>query len=996
MNVIKKNSLVRISLVLFILLSFISCKNTLVQTPEKMGYLSISANVTEARTVMPDISFDDLELKFVLFYSVEGQEISNSLSWSSVDLQPAYSVMKEDTSISLDPAVYNFILYVMKDDITILTGKITGWEISAGEVNVLNFEMLPYTYRTSILDDEGNIVLLSKGSLDMTLFYPENTGVKLIKYSFEPVSADQEGEPYMSSARLPICKNIEVNKEYVTLALKGIPQGQYIVKFSFYNDINAETPINVYSELVTISSGCTSSAQRELEGLNTPYYISYILNEGTYSGTYSPVYTFNQYMSVTLPVADNMSITSYTFEGWYEDAAFTGEKVTEIPVGTKEEKIFYAKWIPKECTIFFNANDGTGSMADQSVPCFVPTEINENKFERTGYEFVGWESVSTGSSAVETDTITYLDKEKCVLSEDRVFYAKWRSTNSITIDMATVDLDSISTEITNLGSDICTVIITGAYEGGVFTNILGVLSSFSIQLDLSNLTGLTEIPEKAFEKLENLISIKLPTCVTTIGDSAFSGCTYLFSVDLSNVTTIGASAFSDCYSLSSIDLSKVTTIGDFAFFNCYSLSSVDLSNIETIGEDSFKGVGLSELKIGSTIKSIGDYAFLSCSKLESIEIGDTLSEDDPEVSMGENVFNNCIILTSAKLGTKVTKIGNSMFYQCGSLNTVNMTDSVTEIGSSAFEYCSSLSNIELSNNLTTIGDNVFGNCYCLESIEIPGTVESIGSYVFYECSVLESVTIPGSVTSLGSCVFNNCSKLKELVIPDSVTINYYVDQNGENCFIPIINNCENLEKVTIGSGISGISEFEFLECPNLKEIIVSSENKSLLSENGILFSKDKSALIHYPAGKEDPTYEIPTYVNVIYPNAFNRCDYLREISFADTEAKWTAGTLEQWTNLVYGGDASLVVSFFIDNTNYVYKYNYLITYDANGGSGSMADQIIPMYTDATALTSNSFTKDGCTFAGWATSEGATEAEYTEGQEIKPTENITLYAVWTVN
>ena len=74
-----------------------------------------------------------------------------------------------------------------------------------------------------------------------------------------------------------------------------------------------------------------------------------------------------------------------------------------------------------------------------------------------------------------------------------------------------------------------------------------------------------------------------------------------------------------------------------------------------------------------------------------------------------------------------------------------------------------------------------------------------------------------------------------------------------------------------------------------------------------------------------------------------------------------------------------------------------IVFDASGGSGSMANQGIPSGTTKT-LRSNTFTKSGYTFAGWATTEGSTTVEYTNAASYTAptlTDNttVTLYAVW---
>ncbi|MBQ2374156.1 MAG: leucine-rich repeat protein [Alistipes sp.] len=73
-----------------------------------------------------------------------------------------------------------------------------------------------------------------------------------------------------------------------------------------------------------------------------------------------------------------------------------------------------------------------------------------------------------------------------------------------------------------------------------------------------------------------LTSYTIPNSVTTIVDSAFSGCSSLRSIIIpDSVTTIGEWAFHKCSSLTSITIpNSVTTIGNYAFLRCYSLTSV--------------------------------------------------------------------------------------------------------------------------------------------------------------------------------------------------------------------------------------------------------------------------------------------------------------------------------------------------------------------------------------------------------------------------------------
>ena len=80
---------------------------------------------------------------------------------------------------------------------------------------------------------------------------------------------------------------------------------------------------------------------------------------------------------------------------------------------------------------------------------------------------------------------------------------------------------------------------------------------------------------------------------------------------------------------------------------------------------------------------------------------------------------------------------------------------------------------------------------------------------------------------------------------------------------------------------------------------------------------------------------------------------------------------------------------------------YSVHFDANGGSGVMADQSGFVYGTAKALSPNAFTYAGYLFAGWSRSQTAATASYADGARLsRPSPapqkggTITLYAVWT--
>ncbi len=137
----------------------------------------------------------------------------------------------------------------------------------------------------------------------------------------------------------------------------------------------------------------------------------------------------------------------------------------------------------------------------------------------------------------------------------------------------------------------------------------------------------------------------------------------------------------------------------------------------------------------------------------------------------------------------------------------------------------------------------------ITSVSLPDGLTSIDDFAFSGCEFLTSVTIPDSVTTIEESAFSRCDSLKSVTIPNSVT--------------------------TIGQGV-------FSYCTNLTEINVDDNNLNYTDIDGVLFSKDKTNLVSYPAGKKDTTYSIPNSVTAIGEVAFSICDSLTSVIIPDS------------------------------------------------------------------------------------------------------------------
>ena len=213
--------------------------------------------------------------------------------------------------------------------------------------------------------------------------------------------------------------------------------------------------------------------------------------------------------------------------------------------------------------------------------------------------------------------------------------------------------------------------------------------------------------------------------------------------------------------------------------------------------------------------------------------------------------------------------------------------SVTRIGWHAFGYCTSLKSIMIPDSVTSIGREAFHGCTSLASITIPNSVTVIGAYAFEGCTNLTSITIPDSVTEIYDYTFKSCESLTNITIPDSVT------EIGDYAFI----YCRSLSSIMIPDSVTKIGIGAFSDCTSLTAINVASENSNYVSVNGVLYNKDKTTIICYPAGKKDNNYKIPDSVTEIDDYAFNGCTSLTSITIPNSVTEIGYHAFEGCTSL---------------------------------------------------------------------------------------------------
>lgn len=131
-----------------------------------------------------------------------------------------------------------------------------------------------------------------------------------------------------------------------------------------------------------------------------------------------------------------------------------------------------------------------------------------------------------------------------------------------------------------------------------------------------------------------------------------------------------------------------------------------------------------------------------------------------------------------------------------------------------------------------------------------------------------------AVTALGEECFYGCTELTEVVLPESLEkISSYAFQG-----------CISLTEITIPETVGIIEDFGFEGCLALTAIEVDADNESYCSEDGVLYTRNKTNLLRYPAAKPDHEFAVPPEVGVIAPWCFTDCRYLRDVTMENVKA----------------------------------------------------------------------------------------------------------------
>ena len=420
--------------------------------------------------------------------------------------------------------------------------------------------------------------------------------------------------------------------------------------------------------------------------------------------------------------------------------------------------------------------------------------------------------------------------------------------------------------------------------------------------------GVIEIGDYAFNGCRNLSRIYFPSTLKRIGRFAFRDCPIVEAILPQGMEVVEKNAFQSCTNLRRFYMPDTVTVFEPEVLrDCMSLTELRFSpKIEAIADGVCSGCSsLRTVVIPEGPKYIQQNAFRGCSSLREAYIPDSILEisgnafaetqlfrmtgghyivgrflirsdgyspipkgvhrigprafergglraaiiPDGVISIGDNAFANCGVLTDVVIPKSVTDIGVDAFsytpwlmrrteqYTIAGANIllhaniqqpdVDLPLGIRCIGPAAFAQLP-IHRIRLPEGLTRLQHGAFSFCEQLEQADIPSTLRDVDGYIFHNCTQLCHVTFRDGPTKIGHAMFSSCTSLRSVRLPSTLTEienEAFYHAGIERIIIPdgvtrigqsAFSHCENLTDIAIPPSVTEIADNAFTECPKFR------------------------------------------------------------------------------------------------------------------------------------------------------------------------------------
>lgn len=350
-----------------------------------------------------------------------------------------------------------------------------------------------------------------------------------------------------------------------------------------------------------------------------------------------------------------------------------------------------------------------------------------------------------------------------------------------------------------------------------------------------------------------------------------------------------------------------------AFANSTKLKSVEIADtVVNIEDKVFENSGIQSITIPNTVSNIASEAFKNCKNLKSVTL------PDKDISLTNKIFENCVSLTSINIPAQIRGMSNNSFDGCANLSEINVSAdnmSFCSVDGAVYSKDKSIlltfprgkasANYEIPKGTKVIGRNAFGDCKKVENVTFPNSYIIIGDYAFRN-SGLRKVILSEKVTSVGMGAYSDCVNLTDLTLSERITevmsflcsgctslTNVNLPVSIESIDRGAFKGCTSLSQLTVPAKVKDIVSDAFDGYTKFSGFVVSPDNSTYASSDGILYSKSLHTLMIYPSGKVSASFTVPENTSAISYHAFSGSKSVKKVIIPSTVTKLHDSAFEE-------------------------------------------------------------------------------------------------------